>query len=97
MPPVLWCACGFSPTISTLDGNLRSREVPVRLEKWLFILIFVLRQKTTLLLPNCSLRRNFDCMAVGVTHKKCLAKVEHLHVIRDNARRYKLHSCCVEL
>ena len=36
-------------------------------------------------------------MPVGITHEKCLAKVEQLHVIRDNARRYKLHSCCIEL
>jgi hypothetical protein len=43
-----------------------------------------------------SLRCDFDGMAVGVTHEKCLAKVEHLHVIRDNAGRYKLHSCGTE-
>src|SRR5271165_24761 len=67
------------------------------LKKGLFILVFVLRQKTHSCFRNRSLRRNFDCVAVRVTHEKCLAKVEHSHVIRDNARRYKLHSCCTEL
>jgi hypothetical protein len=67
------------------------------LEKWLVMLVFVLCQKPYSYFRNCSLRHNFDGMAVGVTHEKCLAKIEHLHVIRDSAGRYKLHSCCDEL
>src|SRR5205807_9262957 len=67
------------------------------LEKQLFILIFVLRQKPHSHVWSCSLRRNFDCMAVRITHEKCFAKVELFQVMHDYTRRYKLHSCCAEL